>query len=128
MAQPSGLKPVQVPLHDYPGAGDVSEADSKLFADNLSGPDAGLVRALSEQLMPRMTWSGQWPLQFVIHLVRRGRINVCARYERHAWSLSLEAEQSATHQWLTSQQQHCQRRLTRKLGQSVRIQLMQERR
>lgn len=128
MSQPSGLMPLQVPFYDYGSADSAVEADSKLFADNLSGPDAGLVRTLSEHLMPRMAWVGQWPLQFVIDLARRGRINVSARYERRAWSISLGADQYATRQWLASQQQHCQRRLARQLGQSVRVQVIQERR
>lgn len=128
MFQPSGLTPAQVSFYGYSNTDSAYKADSKLFADNLSGLDAGLVQALFEQLMPRMAWSGQWPLQFVIGLARRGRIKVSARYERYAWSISLEAEQYATHQWLASQQQYCQRRLARKLGHSVRIQLMQERR
>ena len=128
MSQPSGLMPLQVPFYDYGSAESGFEADSKLFADNLSGPDAGLMRTLSEHLMPRMAWVGQWPLQFVIDLARRGRINVSARYERHAWSISLQADQYATHQWLASQQQYCQRRLARTLGHPVWVQLMRERR
>ena len=128
MSQPPGLKPVQVPCHDYATTASVAEADSTLFADNLSGADAGLVRTLSDHLMSRMARSGQWPLQFVIDLARRGRINVSARYERRTWSISLAADQYTTRQWLASQQQHCQRRLARQLGQPVRVQVMQERR
>ena len=130
MAQGSGLKTAQLSFHDYQAAvvARVSEADSKLFADNLSGTDTGLAQAMSEQLLPRVAVTGQLPLQFMICLARRGRINVRARYERQAWSISLEAEQSGTRQWLARQQQHCQQSLARKLGQPVCIQLMQEHR
>lgn len=130
MAQGSGLKTAQLSFHDYQAAvvARVSEADSKLFADNLSGTDTGLAQAMSEQLLPRVAVTGQLPLQFMICLARRGRINVRARYERQAWSISLEAEQSGTRQWLARQQQHCQQSLARKLGQPVSIQLMPERR
>lgn len=130
MAQGSGLKTAQLSFHDYQAAvvARVSEADSKLFADNLSGTDTGLAQAMSEQLLPRVAVTGQLPLQFMICLARRGRINVRARYERQAWCISLEAEQSGTRQWLARQQQHCQQSLARKLGQPVSIQLMPERR
>ena len=130
MAQGSGLKTAQLSFHDYQAAvvARVSEADSKLFADNLSGTDTGLAQAMSEQLLPRVAVTGQLPWQFMICLARRGRINVRARYERQAWSISLEAEQSGTRQWLARQQQHCQQSLARKLGQPVSIQLMPERR
>jgi len=130
MAQGSGLKSAQLSFHDAQTAvvARVSEADSKLFADNLSGTDSGLARALSEQLLPRMAVTGQLPLQFVICLARRGRIIVRARFEPQGWGISLEAEQSGTRQWLARQQQHCQQSLARKLGLPVSIQLTQEHR
>lgn len=130
MAQPSGLKPALLSFHDYqaPATAPVSDADSQLFADNLSGIDSGLARAMSEQLLPRMAVTGQLPLQFVICLARRGRITVRVRFEPQGWGISLEAEQSGTRQWLARQQQHCQQSLARKLGQPVCIQLMQEHR
>lgn len=130
MAQGSGLKSAQLSFHDAQTAvvARVSEADSKLFADNLSGTDFGLAQAMSEQLLPRVAVTGQSPLQFVICLARRGRIYVRARYEGRAWSISLQAEQAGTRQWLIRQQQHCQQHLARTLGQPVSLQLMQARR
>ena len=118
MAQGSGLKSAQLSFHDYqaPATAPVSDADSQRFADNLSGTDFGLAHAMSEQLLPRVAVTGQSPLQFVICLARRGRIYVRARYERRAWSISLEAEQAGTRQWLIRQQQHCQQHLARTLG------------
>ena len=76
MVQGSGLKSAQLSFHDAQTVvvARVSEADSKLFADNLSGTDSGLAQAMSEQLLPHVAVTGQSPLQFVFCLARRGRI------------------------------------------------------
>lgn len=87
------------------------------------GGDAQLIKALSEPLLSRAGGSGPWPLQFVIDLVRRGRIKVSAGYERGVWNIALQPELACTGRWLTTQQSCCQERLARRLGQPVRVSL-----
>ena len=125
MAESSGVNPVPLPLARYLPAAPARAADCKLFADSLAGADRGLAQVLSEAPMPRAT--GCQPcMQFVLHLAHRGRVNVSACYEHQGWLITLRAQQSATRQWLARQQQPCQRRLARALGQIVRIRLLQE--
>ena len=101
-------------------------ADGKLFADCLTGTDMGLAQALTKALVPGASRRGPWPVQFVLHLAHRGRVSVSACYEHHGWHITLRAQQSATRQWLARQQQTCQWRLARALGQFVRVQSVQE--
>lgn len=128
MTDSSGLNPVLLALARYQPVAPARAAadDCKLFADSLAGADMGLAQALAEALMPRATRCGSWSLQFVLHLAHRGRVSVSARYEHHGWLITLRAQQSATRRWLARQQQPCQRRLARALGQCVRIRLLQE--
>lgn len=122
----SGINPVLWALARSLPVAPAHAADGKLFAASLASADMGLAQALSEALMPRATGGGPWPVQFVLDLAHRGRINVSASYEHHGWHITLRAQQSATRLWLARQQQPCQRRLVRRLGQLVRIQLVQE--
>lgn len=92
-----------------------------------AGTGCDLLQAIGERCGPRWTRGVSTPMQFVISLARRGRINVRAHHEYAGWTFSLEAEQSATHQWLIGQQPDCQARLSRTLGQSVRVLVIQER-
>ena len=125
MAGSSGIIPLLLARARSQAAAPELAADCKLFADSLAGADKGLAQALSEALMPRAT--GRQPcVQFVLHLAHRGRVNVSACYEHQGWLITLRAQQSATRQWLARQQQPCQRRLARALGQIVRIRLLQE--
>ena len=126
MAGSSGIIPLLLARARSQAVAPELAADCKLFADSLAGADKGLAQALSEALMPRATGAGPWPVQFVLHLAHRGRVSVSARYEHHGWLIILKAQQSATRQWLSRQQQPCQRRLARALGQVVRIRLLQE--
>lgn len=150
MSQPFELKPARIVSRDYqPQARQAaissdSLVDSRLFArlmaDDYGEPslrpqvscsvpcaDVGLIHAMAEQLAPRLSGGGQWPMQFVIELARLGRINVSARYERRVWNIALEAEQASTYQWLVNHQQITQERLAQTLGQPIRVQLFQER-
>ncbi|SEE14303.1 type III secretion system HrpP C-terminal domain-containing protein [Pseudomonas deceptionensis] len=142
MTELSVLTPQRADLRQYPrDSGPLRRiADSKLFNALLvpggqgSPPDTRLentaqaaefAQAMSEQLMPRLGGSGHWPLQFVICLARCGRITVSARQERQGWSVWLDAERADTGQWLAGQLQRCQQSLARRLGQPVRLELMQ---
>lgn len=145
MTRPFEMNPSRMPARDYPSEPRqtaICAADHQLFARFMvhgypatpSGTrglspaaDAGLIQAVADQLLPYASGGGQWPMQFVIELARRGRVHVSARYERRVWAISLEAEQVATSQWLTNQQQVCQQSLARTLGQSVRVQVIPER-
>ncbi|MES2870941.1 MAG: type III secretion system HrpP C-terminal domain-containing protein [Pseudomonadota bacterium] len=139
MTQPIELKPARVPSRDYERdlrQAVASVADSQLFAGLMAGgtsrvspsaADVRLAQAVSDQLLLRVSGASQWPIQFVIELARRGRVHVSARYERRVWTISLQAEQAATSQWLGEQQQSCQQSLARRLGQPVRVLLIPER-
>lgn len=145
MTRPFELNSVCVPSRDYPRNPRQTvapAADHQLFARLMgdgceatpsgargasSSADAGLIPAVADQLLAHMSRGGQWPMQFVIELARRGRVHVSARYERRVWAISLEAEQVATSQWLVGQHHTCQQSLARTLGQPVRLQLMAER-
>jgi len=87
--------------------------------------DAQLIQALSGPLLYRAEGGGPWPLQFVIDLVRRGRIKVSAGYERGVWNIALQPELAFTWRWLATRQPCCQERLARRLGQPVRVSLQQ---
>ena len=131
----------QLPSESVPGFVACARAtDSKLFCVLLArgshaGPPAtrlsnladacGFAYALSDQLVPRLGRIGHGPMQFVILLARRGRIRVSARHECQGWSIWLDAECRDTCRWLAGQQQRCQQAIAQRLGQPVRVQLLQ---
>ena len=122
----SGINPVPVARARSLTVAPACTADGVLFADCLSGRDMGLAQALTKALMPGATGRGPRLVHFVLHLAHRGRVSVSACYEHHGWHITLRAQQSATRQWLARQQQTCQWRLARALGQFVRVQSVQE--
>lgn len=96
-------------------------------AKDESAADTYLIDAMSEQWALRLNAGTQWPMQFVFYLAGRGRLQVSAAYEQNAWSLSVQAEQPGTRQWLNAVRHRCEQRLAQRLGQPVNVQVIQER-
>lgn len=112
-------------------------AESRLFVRIMAqGPERGAltagcakdtpwVDAITEQWAIRLLAGTRWPMHFVFYLARRGRLQVSAAHEQHAWYLSVQAEQPCTRQWLSDVRQRCEHRLAQQLGQAVYVQVSQ---
>jgi hypothetical protein len=113
---------------------DLGRLFAQLFTEEGGGTGAGaslsgkkasagiaLIEALTEQLAPRVQAASQWPLQAVLYLPRLGRINASVRREQGAWTVELEAEQSATARWLSGVRQQCEDRFAGALGLPVSL-------
>lgn len=150
MTQPSSITFTRTPSAAAQGerahssAASVLSVESKLFANIMaqgamsgsltsgsakdeSPADTYLIDAMSEQWALRLNAGTQWPMQFVFYLAGRGRLQVSAAYEQNAWSLSVQAEQPGTRQWLNAVRHRCEQRLAQRLGQPVNVQVIQER-
>lgn len=79
------------------------------------------VDAIAEQWAVRLQAGTRWPMHFVFYLARRGRLQVSAVYEQHAWHLSVQAERPCTRQWLNDVRPRCEQRLAHQLGQAVHV-------
>lgn len=124
-----------------PGTAGVVPAElTRLFAQFWAGDDEGagdrgslretkasggtaMIEALTEQLVPRLQATSQWPLQAVLYLPRLGRINASVRREQSSWSIDLEAQEEATARWLSGVRQQCEDRFALTLGRSVSLSL-----